>query len=152
MRKREQHRQTYTRLYHIWCNIKARCNNPNSYAFHRYGGRGIIVCQEWNNSFSKFKEWADRKGYSDTLEIDRIKNDGNYEPNNCRFTSRLAQSNNRSSNFIIKAFEKSKTLMEWERETGIRRETIRKRLRYGWNPEKALTMKPIIGRNQCSNF
>ena len=76
------------KLYGVWCSMKARCNNPNTKSYKNYGGRGIKVCDEWQNNFKSFYEWAINNGYKEGLEIDRIDNNGNYEPNNCRFITK----------------------------------------------------------------
>ena len=77
------HGMSNTRLYYCWKNMKARCYNVNSINYPMYGGRGIKVCQEWLESFEVFSSWAMSKGYDEKLTIDRIDNDGNYEPSNC---------------------------------------------------------------------
>ncbi len=87
-------KDSYTRLYHIWKGMRARCSNKNNDSFSHYGGRGILVCEEWKNSFYIFKIWANANGYSDSLSIDRINNDGNYEPSNCRWANNLTQARN----------------------------------------------------------
>lgn len=84
----------YPRLYNIWVHMRQRCNNPNNKDYHNYGGRGITICNDWNE-FEPFLEWALDNGYEKGLEIDRINNDGIYEPHNCRWTTDLMQVRNR---------------------------------------------------------
>ena len=76
------------RLFSIYLSMKYRCYNTVCRAYKNYGGRGIIVCKEWMNNFAKFYNWAMNNGYKDDLTIDRINNDGNYEPNNCRWITK----------------------------------------------------------------
>lgn len=85
-----------SRLYKVWSNMKSRCNNPNSGQYKWYGERGIAVCDEWNE-YKPFMEWAISNGYSENLELDRINNNGNYEPSNCRFITHKENCNNRRS-------------------------------------------------------
>ena len=82
-----------TRLYTIWGNIKARILNPKNERYNDYGGRGITICEEWLD-IHNFYNWAIQNGYSDELSIDRIDNDGNYEPSNCRWTTQTIQCRN----------------------------------------------------------
>ena len=84
----------YTRIYKIWGDFKNRVLNPKNKSYNDYGGRGITICDEWKNDFKSFYDWAMSNGYSDELSIDRIDNDGNYEPSNCRWTTRTIQSRN----------------------------------------------------------
>lgn len=88
------HGNVGTRLYRIWKCMRQRCNNPNYWRYANWGGRGITICEEWSN-FETFKEWALDNGYADNLTIDRIDNDGNYEPGNCRWATYKEQNQNK---------------------------------------------------------
>lgn len=83
-----KHGRSETRLHQIWRGMKQRCLNPKKNGYKNYGGRGIKVCQEWIESFSSFYSWAITNGYLKTLDIDRIDNDGNYEPFNCQWITK----------------------------------------------------------------
>lgn len=119
--KRDRTRETMathglstTRLYKAWQAMQNRCENSNYGSYHRYGQRGIRVCGEWKN-FENFRDWAVASGYSEGLSLDRINNDGNYCPENCRWTDWGTQCNNRSSNHIIEYGGQSHTVAEWAR-------------------------------------
>ena len=110
---RTSHGHEGIRLYYIWQGMKKRCYNINDTHYHRYGGRGIVVCDEWKNDFEAFYDWALLNGYSEGLTIDRIDNDGNYEPANCHWATNQEQANNRSTNIKITIGNATKTLQQW---------------------------------------
>lgn len=115
------------RLDIIHSNMIQRCTNPNNSFYNRYGGRGITVCPEWKTR-KNFRSWAYSHGYSDDLEIDRINNDGNYEPSNCRWVSTKENCNNRSSCHYVTAFGQTKSMKQWSEELGISYNTLKKRV------------------------
>lgn len=88
------HGLSRSRIYITWNNMKNRCRNPKLKEYVNYGGRGITVCDKWLNDFQAFNDWAMANGYSDDLSIDRIDTNGNYEPDNCRFTTAIIQGRN----------------------------------------------------------
>lgn len=93
-----KHGLSHLRLYGVWLNMIRRCHLVQDGGYKNYGGRGIIVCEEWKNNFAVFQKWAKSHGYNDTLEIDRENNNGNYTPFNCRFiTHEQNQQNKRTT-------------------------------------------------------
>ena len=109
---RKTHGMTNTRLHHIWLGILYRCSDKNLKYQARYFVRGIRVCDEWK-TFENFYDWSINNGYREDLTIDRIDNDGNYEPSNCRWVDRKAQNNNRSSNHMISYKGETKNVTQW---------------------------------------
>lgn len=85
-------------LYFVWLTIKQRCYNKNKPRYKDWGGRGIIMCDEWKNDFKIFYDWSMKNGYEKGLQIDREDNDGNYEPSNCRYVTSKINNNNRRNN------------------------------------------------------
>lgn len=95
------HNQSRTRVYRIYAKMLRRCFVESDPAYSRYGGRGITMCDEWKNSFVAFSDWAYGNGYADNLTIDRIDNNGDYCPENCRWTDYLTQCNNKRNNRVF---------------------------------------------------
>lgn len=134
------HSKRNTKLYEVWKTIKQRCLNKNNYSYHNYGGRGIKICDEWKNDFMSFYNWSMENGYKEGLTIDRINNNGNYEPSNCRWTTRLVQCNNTRSNRYITINNETKTLADWCRIYDISYNLVKQReTRYNWDIIKAIT-------------
>ena len=135
------HNLSKSKLYEIWCAIKNRCLNKNLKTYKNYGGRGITVCQEWLNDFKTFYDWAINNGYSDGLTIDRINNDGNYEPDNCRWASRKTQANNRRTCKTFTYNGVTKNYKQWCEFLKINYKTFYSRISRGWKIETALGLE-----------
>ena len=133
-----KHGLKHTRLYSIWCAMKARCSNPHTKSYRNYGGRGIAVCEEWNNDFMCFYNWAMSNGYEENLSIDRINVNGNYEPSNCRWVNMAVQQNNRSNNRILEYNGQKKTITEWAKYCGLSYRNLYYRLNNGYTIEEAI--------------
>lgn len=138
-KRRKTHGHTRTRIYEIWCNIKSRCYNIKNHAYKNYGGRGIAVLHEWEHDFMAFYNWAMANGYNDTLTIDRIDVNGNYEPNNCRWVSYKQQSRNRRSNLNYTINGITHCLKEWCEIYNVNYKLVWSRLKRGWDLLRALT-------------
>jgi hypothetical protein len=116
--------------FSAWQDMKARCLNSNHKCFHRYGGRGITVYSEWIDSFEKFISYIGLRP-SNKYSLDRINNDGNYEPGNVRWATKKEQSNNRSDCIYLTYNDNKLTLQEWSSITGISSRGLKKRLDRG---------------------
>lgn len=127
-----------TRLYIIYINMKQRCLNPKNSAYKNYGGRGISICEDWRESFELFRDWALSNGYDETLTIDRINNDGNYTPVNCRWATSFEQTNNRRTTRKETLNGITKSLSDWFKEYGRSYNLVRRRLFMGWSLLQAL--------------
>lgn len=143
-----KHGDTHTKLYAIYRGIKVRCYNPHHGDYQQYGARGIVMCDEWKNDYSTFRDWAYANGYIEEAlpngrtkwTIDRIDSNGNYEPTNCRWLTIQQQQNNRRSSYQIEYNGKTQTIAEWAKELGIPYHTLHSRiLDYGWSVERAMT-------------
>lgn len=117
------HGKSNTKLYNIWRGMRQRCGAAYSHAFKWYGQRGIAVCKEWDE-FETFYKWSMENGYSEGLSLDRINNDGDYEPDNCRWTAQETQSRNRSNNINITYNGETHCLWDWAKITGIKPGTL----------------------------
>lgn len=131
------------RLYKIYVHMCRRCYYPKYDYYSRYGGRGITVCEEWLNSYDKFKEWALANGYDynapkGQCTLDRIDNNGNYKPSNCRWATIKEQLNNNSRNVWITANGETHNLQQWSDILGIPYDALRNRHRYGWDDERII--------------
>lgn len=129
-----------SKCYYTWQAIKRRCNNPGDKRYSDYGGRGIRVCAEWETSYEAFLGDMGLPPSADH-QIDRIENDEGYSPGNCRWASRKENGRNKRNNSIIHAKGKSATVSEWAEETGLKRETIQRRLFRGWPHEDAISKR-----------
>lgn len=136
------HGQTNTRLYNIWCTMKARCIRKTSQKYNRYGGRGIKICDEWKN-FEPFYNWSMSHGYNENLSIDRIDNNGNYEPSNCRWATAVQQANNTSENRIIEYKGEKMTISEASRKYNVSYKLLYKRIKRGWDINRAIETPKI---------
>lgn len=123
----KKHGKRKTRLYNIWAKMRYRCYSQKDLAYNDYGERGIIVCDEWKDNFQAFYDWAMLNGYRDDLSIDRVDNDGNYTPQNCRWTDMKTQSRNRRSNTIVEYKGKAMCLTDAAKAAGISVNTIYRR-------------------------
>lgn len=139
-----KHGLSNTRIKSIYSGMIQRCYNPNAPRYDRYGARGIKICDEWlgENGLVNFNEWAIQNGYSDELTIDRIDNDKNYSPNNCRWATIDIQNNNKSTSHFVTIDGEKHTLAEWGIINGIKKSTIISRIKLGWSEEDAVTVKP----------
>jgi hypothetical protein len=131
-------------LAEAWRHMRKRCNDPNHSSYKDYGGRGIAVCDPWDGSFEKFLAVNGLKP-SPELSIDRVGNDGIYEPGNTRWATRRQQANNRRSNRIVEIGGQKRTASEWAREAGLSKEMFHFRLESGWPPERLLFPAGVAG-------
>ena len=131
------HGKSRTPTFAIWCGMLARCSNPNVIVYGRYGGRGIKVCERWHDFSAFIADMGERPSLDHSL--DRIDNAGNYEPGNVRWATTWQQASNKRNTLMISAFGRTLHLAEWSRQVGITSQTIHKRLKRGWPPERALT-------------
>lgn len=138
-----RHGMKRTRIYGVWCSMLSRCRSPSNAAWMRYGGRGILVCDQWND-FAVF--FADMGLPEPGQTLDRIDNDGPYSPENCRWADALTQGRNKSNNRILTVGDTTLTMSAWAERSGLKIGTIYARLKKGWPVEVAVTTPPITRR------
>lgn len=131
------HGRSYTREYTIWGGMVKRCINPNTKHYDRYGGRGILICERW----LKFENFFSDMGESNGMTIERINNDGNYEPSNCKWVPMKTQARNRSNNHIIVFNGESHCIAVWAERIGLTTNAMKCRIYRGWTIERALTQE-----------
>jgi len=129
-----------TSTYKSWLGMKERALNTDHHAYQRYGGRGITICDRWVNSFEAFLE--DMGECPVGMSIDRINNDGNYEPTNCRWATAQQQSENRKSNIWIEHQGQRMLIAHWAKRIGMTHSSLRERFKKGWSVERCLTQPP----------
>ena len=136
-----RHGMSGTPEHNAWMSMKSRCFNPNNKYYSDYGGRGITVCDRWLNSVENFL--ADM-GSRPTAKhsIDRIDNDGDYCPDNCKWSTQTEQVNNRRSNRLITIDDVTLTIAQWAKKMGFGKKVIGDRLKLGWSEFDAV-MTPV---------
>lgn len=137
------------RIRHIYVNMKSRCYKPTDVNYHNYGGRGIVICNEWLIDYSSFKIWAYENGYSDDLSIDRKDSNGNYSPSNCKWSTPTEQARNTRVNRLVTFNNKTQCISAWAEEVGINQSRIIRRIANGWSIEKAISTP--TDKNKISN-
>ena len=140
VKNNELHTFVQSRLYNIHQSMKERCCNKAASNYKNYGGRGITVCNEWlgETGGMNFYKWALENGYEDEKSLDRIDNNGNYTPENCKWSTPLEQKANKRNNRVISYKGETYTLSQWGRILNKNPDTISERLRRGWSVEQAL--------------
>jgi hypothetical protein len=131
------HGASRTDIFHIWQTMIARCHNPRHSGFRRYGARGISVCPRWRASFTAFSDDIGKRPSPDH-SVDRVDNNGDYEPSNCRWASLEEQAQNRSNTRWITIDGRTQCLSAWAREMGLNAQTIHERLQRGWSERDAV--------------
>lgn len=137
-----------TRLFHIWQNMRDRCNREKNKQYKDYGARGIKVCTEWETSFVAFRNWSIKHGYDETLTIDRIDNDKGYCPDNCKWSNKYEQSNNKRTSRLLTYNGETKTLAQWCRLLALNYGTVASRLHRGKMSIDLLFSKADFNKNK----
>ena len=148
IKRNTTHGDYNTRLYRIFRGMISRCKYPSATEYNDYGGRGITVCEEWKD-YNNFKQWAMSNGYSDDLTLERNDVDGNYCPENCRWTTIGEQMNNKRNNHFLTYNGTTKTIAQWSELLDINYGTLQSRVnKLGWSVEDTLGIKYDINLNR----
>ena len=145
IKRNTTHGMSGERIYSVWNGMRVRCDPKNKTTHPNHAGKGIEVCDEWQNSFELFMEWANKNGYVESVtSLDRIDPSGNYEPDNCRWVDWKTQCRNKENtdvDFDIIAFGETKPFYEWcdDERCAVLPATLKWRIRANWDPEKAIT-------------
>ena len=134
-------------LYNIWKNMKCRCYDSNCKRYSDYGGRGIVICNDWLEDFDCFADWALKQGYSLGLTIERIDVNGNYEPSNCKWITKSEQALNTRQNLLVEYRGEIKPLIVWCNKLNLSYDATHNRIQKGWSVEKAFT-EPLFDSNK----
>lgn len=143
------HGMNNTPIHKAWKSMITRCKPRNAKRYPNYAGRGIYVCKEWLKFETFYKDMGDE--YRPGLELDRINNDGHYEPGNVRWATNRTNSNNKRTNHFVTINGKTKTIAEWARESGVDYRTLRNRIVSNW-PENQLLSKATQNRKKLSKW
>lgn len=143
METKNKRHSSYRPEYLVYRNMLRRCFSSRERYIKSYRERGISVCERWLGKMG-FTNFLNDVGFrpSKLHSLDRINNDGNYEPSNCRWTTSQQQARNRSSNTVLESNGKKKLLIEWAKELGVRESTILRRIERGWTIDRAVNEKP----------
>lgn len=140
LKKATSHAGSYTPEYRVWIAIKSRCFNRSTAGYKNYGGRGIKVCDRWKDSFENFH--ADMGDRPEGMTLERIDNDGDYCPENCRWATRKEQANNRRTNKTYTYKGKTLNMKQWAEHLGVSYDLIKNRLKRGWGVKRAFETPP----------
>lgn len=136
-------------LYNCWKDMRRRCNNPNYRTYKWYGGRGIKVCERWNDSLTGFPNFLADMGFKPTPKhsLDRIDNDKGYSPDNCRWADRRTQTRNMSRNRLVTIDGRTQCVTDWCLELGAEPKIVWTRIRRGMDEVQAITTPPKFRRS-----
>ena len=149
-RKGITHGMTGTRLYSVWSGMKTRCLNSRTAAFKNYGGRRISICNEWLSFENFYRDMG--RAYEEGLFLERIDNDGNYSPENCKWATWHEQSRNKRTNRFVTYEGETKCLMDWAKKMAVHVETIRSRLRVKISPDRLFKKSTTLNKIQVQRI